>query len=202
MTLTDPDGATPLGPDEMRGLKLKHVTTRNELDELEQANIQQGIMWLFARKRGDVLNSIFLCKAHQRLFGDVWDWAGTFRRREMNIGIDPREIAVQLRMLLDNARYWSDENTFTPLEAAARFHHRLVEIHLFANGNGRHARIMTDLYLRDYFQHPVVQWAGGQNLQVNSERREAYIASLKSADQGEFELLLNFVGANREKEAG
>ena len=202
MTLTDPDGATPLGPDEMRGLKLKHVTTRNELDELEQANIQQGIMWLFARKRGDVLNSIFLCKAHQRLFGDVWDWAGTFRRREMNIGIDPREIAVQLRMLLDNARYWSDENTFAPLEAAARFHHRLVEIHLFANGNGRHARIMTDLYLRDYFQHPVVQWAGGQNLQVNSERREAYIASLKSADQGEFELLLNFVGANREKEAG
>ena len=121
MNFGDPDGATPLGPDEMRGLKFSHVTTRGELDELEQANIQQGIMWLFARKRGDVLDDVFLRKAHERLFGDVWDWAGSYRQREMNIGIDPREIAVQLRMHLDNARYWADEETFTPLEAAARF---------------------------------------------------------------------------------
>ena len=200
MSFTEPDGATPLGPDEMRGLKFKHVTTRGELDALEQANIQQGIMWLFARKRGDILDSIFLCKAHQRLFGDVWDWAGTFRQREMNIGIDPREIAVQLRMHLDNARYWADEKTFSPLEAAARFHHRLVEIHLFANGNGRHARFVTDLYMRDYFGHGPVQWAGGQNLQVNSERRETYITALRSADRGDFDPLLRFVGANKEGE--
>lgn len=197
MNFGDPDGATPLGPDEMRGLKFSHVTTRGELDELEQANIQQGIMWLFARKRGDVLDDVFLRKAHERLFGDVWDWAGSYRQREMNIGIDPREIAVQLRMHLDNARYWADEETFTPLEAAARFHHRLVEIHLFANGNGRHARIVTDLYLRDYYNHPVIQWTGGQNLQVSSERRDAYIAALRAADGGTFEPLLEFVGAER-----
>lgn len=202
MSFTEPDGATPLGPDEMRGLKFKHVTTRGELDELEQANIQQGIIWLFARKRGDILDSIFLCKAHQRLFGDVWDWAGTFRQREMNIGIDPREITVQLRMHLDNARFWAEENTFSPLEAAARFHHRLVEIHLFANGNGRHARFATDLYMRDYFSHGPVEWAGGQNLQVNSQRRETYIAALRSADGGDFDPLLRFVGASDEEGRG
>lgn len=198
MSFQEPDGATPLGPDEMRGLKFKHVTTRGELDELEQANIQQGIIWLFARKRGDILDPIFMCKAHQRLFGDVWDWAGMFRQREMNIGIDPHQISVQLRMHLDNARFWAEENTFSPLEAAARFHHRLVEIHLYANGNGRHARFATDLYMRDYFGLGPVEWTGGQNLQVNSERREKYIAALRSADAGEFEPLLDFVGANRE----
>ena len=100
MSFTEPDGATPLGPDEMRGLKFKHLTTRGELDELEQANIQQGIIWLFARKRGDILDSIFICKAHQRLFGDVWDWAGTFRQREMNIGIDPRNTPGSRRQSL------------------------------------------------------------------------------------------------------
>lgn len=198
MSFQEPDGATPLGPDEMRGLKFKHVTTRGELDELEQANIQQGIMWLFARKRGDILDPIFMCKAHQRLFGDVWDWAGAFRQREMNIGIEPHQIAVQLRMHLDNARFWAEEKTFSPLEAAARFHHRLVQIHLYANGNGRHARFATDLYMRDYFGRGPVEWTGGQNLQVNSERREKYIAALRSADAGEFEPLLDFVGANRE----
>jgi len=130
MTFEDPDGATPLGPDEMRGLKFKHVATRGELDELEQANMQEGLRWLFARKRGDVLDDAFLRTMHVRLFGDVWDWAGTFRQRKLNIGIDPLQIAVQLRMLLDNARVWAEEEVFVPLEAAARFHHRLVEIHL------------------------------------------------------------------------
>jgi len=200
MSLEDPDGATPLGPDEMRGLKFKHISTRGELDELEQANIQEGLLWLYARKRGDVLDPIFLCKAHQRLFGDVWSWAGQYRLREMNIGIDPHQIAVQLQIHLDNVRYWVKENVFPPLEAAARFHHRLVEIHLFANGNGRHGRIVADLFLRDYFEHEGIHWEGGENLQVNSARREAYIASLRSADGGDFEPLFNFVGAEgREK---
>ncbi len=195
MTISNPDGATPIGPDEMRGLKFNDISTRGELDELEQANIQQGLLWLTARIRGDVLDPIFLCNAHARLFGEVWSWAGKFRLREMNIGIEPYQIAVQLRMHLDNARYWAEADVFTPLEAAARFHHRLVEIHLFANGNGRHARITTDLYLRDYFDHEAVQWSGGESLQVDSARRTAYIDALRAADRGEFEPLLAFVGA-------
>lgn len=198
MSFEDPDGATPLGPDEMRGLKFKHIATRGELDELEQANIQQGLIWLFARKRGDVLDPLFLSKAHQRLFGDVWEWAGRYRLREMNIGIDPHQISVQLQIHLDNVEHWVRESVFSPLEAAARYHHRLVEIHLFPNGNGRHARIMTDLFLRDYFEHEGIQWEGGKNLQVDSERRDAYIASLRSADQGEFDALLSFIGAKED----
>jgi len=47
-----PKGATPLDPNELGGLKHKHVTTRGELDELEQANIESGLRWLIARQSG------------------------------------------------------------------------------------------------------------------------------------------------------
>lgn len=196
----EPEGTTPLDPDEIEGLKFTHITTRGELDELEQANITEGLRWLGRRRRGDVLTDDFVRKFHARLFGEVWDWAGTYRLREKNIGIDPFQIAVQLRTLLDDARYWAENDTFPPLEAAARFHHRMVQIHPFPNGNGRFARIVADIYLEDYFDHPPVEWASGFDLQADSERRDAYIAALHVADGGNFEPLLNFVGAKQRGE--
>lgn len=189
----EPDGATPLDPDEIEGLKFKHITTRGELDELEQANIEEGLLWL-GRRRGEVLTDDFVRTLHQRLFGQVWGWAGTFRLREKNIGIAPYQVPVQLRMLLDNARFWADNGTYAPLEAAARFHHRMVEIHPFPNGNGRHARIAADAFLEKHFRHPPVEWAGGFDLQADNARRGAYIAALRAADAGEFGPLFAFVG--------
>jgi Fic-DOC domain mobile mystery protein B len=191
----EPDGATPLGPDEIQGLKFRHIQTRGELDELEQANIQQALLWLSVRKRGDILEEGFVRTLHRRLFGDVWEWAGTFRQTELNIGIEPLQVAVQLRMLLGNAQFWVEEKVFKPLEAAARFHHRMVEIHPFPNGNGRHARIAADQFLKDYYDHPPVDWAGGFDLQTGNEKRDDYIAALKQADAGNFEPLFIFVGA-------
>lgn len=193
MIFHEPDGATPLDPDEIQGLKFTHVTTRAELDELEQANIEQGLAWLARRRSGSVFKDDFIRLLHKRLFGDVWSWAGEYRRTEKNIGIDPLQISVQLRMLLDNARYWSEYNTFTPLEAAARFHHRLVQIHLFSNGNGRHARIATDIMLEEVYEHPPINWASGFNLQADNKRRDNYIAALRAADAGDFRALLAFV---------
>ncbi len=111
----------------------------------------QGLRWLSRRRGGDILTDGFISKLHQRLFGDVWEWAGRYRLREKNIGIDPIHVPTQLRIHLDNARYWAEHGVFSPLEAAARFHHRLVQIHPFPNGNGRHARIATDVFLEDYY---------------------------------------------------
>jgi Fic-DOC domain mobile mystery protein B len=165
------------------------------LDELEQANITQGLQWLARRRGGDILTDSFVRQLHRRLFGDVWGWAGTYRLREKNIGIDPLQIAVQLRYLLDDARYWAKNGTYTPLEAAARFHHRMVQIHPFPNGNGRHARIATDVLLGDYFENPPVEWASGFDLQADNARRTGYFESLRAADRGEFDQLLAFVGA-------
>lgn len=191
----EPEGATPLDPDEIEGLKFKHITTRGELDELEQANITQGLRWLSRRRGSDVLSDDFIRTLHKRLFGDVWAWAGSYRLREKNIGIDPFQITVQLRYLLDDALYWAENGTYEPFEAAARFHHRMVQIHPFPNGNGRHARIATDVYLEKHFTHPPIEWASGFDLQADNDRRTAYIAALRAADTGDFELLLKFVVA-------
>ena len=191
-----PEGATPLDPDERAGLKLKHVTTRGELDELEQANIQSGLQWLSRSRRKDVLSDEFLRRLHKQLFGEVWEWAGTFRQTEKNIGIDPLYVSVQLRTLIDDARYWAEHKTYPPLEAAARFHHRLVQIHCFPNGNGRHARIMTDEYLRRLFDRPPIDWAAGQDLMQENDRRDAYIAALRAADRHDYGPLLKFVGVD------
>jgi Fic-DOC domain mobile mystery protein B len=189
-----PEGATPLDPDELGGLRFKHVTTREQLDELEQANIESGLRWL-ARHRGDVLTDDFALTLHRRLFGDVWNWAGSLRRTDKNIGIDPLHIRVELRTLIDDTRYWAEHSTYSPVESAVRFHHRLVFVHPFPNGNGRHARIMADAVLRRVFRADPIDWAGGHDLQRMNDRRIAYIAALKAADQGDFGPLLKFAGA-------
>ncbi|MGE4349121.1 MAG: mobile mystery protein B [Candidatus Berkiella sp.] len=189
-----PEGATPLDPDEIAGLKFKHITTREELDHLEQANIESGLKWLKNKKSVDVLSEVFIKELHKKLFGDVWKWAGMFRKSEKNIGIDPIHISTQLRMLIDDTHYWIEHKTFLPMEVAIRFHHKLVYIHLFPNGNGRHARIMADTLLVNRLGHKAIDWSGGYALSKMSERRKSYIAALKQADKGDYTALLNLIG--------
>ena len=187
------EGEAPLDPDEIEGLKFDHVTTRGELDELEQVNITEGLRWLSRRRGGDILTDRFVRTLHKRLFGEVWDWAGTYRLREKNIGIDPFQIGMQMRIHLDDARNWVEHGTYGPLEAGARFHHRIVQIHPFPNGNGRHARIATDIFLQDYFDHAPIEWASGFDLDAGNARRGAYISALRAADAGDFDPILKFV---------
>lgn len=193
----EPDGATPLEPEELDGLKFKHITTRGQLDELEQANIQEGLKWLARQKNQDHFTEGFTLELHKKLFGQVWGWAGTFRRTEKNIGIDPIYLAIELRNLLDDARYWVEHNTYAPLEVAVRFHHRLVQIHPFPNGNGRHARIFADAILKFVLDHPPINWGGGESLQSMNERRKAYIAALRAADGHDYLALLEFVSGKQ-----
>lgn len=189
-----PEGATPLDPNELGGLKHKHITTQAELDELEQANIASGLRWL-TRMRRDVLTDAFAVELHRRLFGEVWNWAGGFRRTGKNIGVDPAQIAVQLRGVMEDARYWADNGVYRPVEMAARLHHRLVWVHPFTNGNGRHARIMADVVLDRIYGCAPIDWTAGADLQRMNERRTVYVAALKAADNHDFAPLLAFVGA-------
>lgn len=193
MSIEYPEGATPLDPDEMEGLKFKHVTTREQLDHLEQANIQEGLIWLQRYKNTDIINEAFVRELHKRLLEDVWAWAGTFRKTEKNIGVDPLQISVQLRTLLDDVNYWIENEIYEPLEIAVRFHHRLVYIHLFPNGNGRHARLMADALLTKALKQEPIDWAGGYDLQAMNERREQYIHALRAADGGDIKPLMSFV---------
>ena len=191
----DPDGATPLDPDEMAGLLYAHVQTRGQLDQLEQINVQAGMKWLKKQKKADPFTEAFVCTLHKKLFGDVWHWAGSFRKTGKNIGCDAIYIGIELRNLLDDARYWVDNKTYPPKELAARFHHRLVAIHLFPNGNGRHSRIMADAVLTIAMNEEPIDWAGGHDLQSMSGHRKNYIIALRAADRGDYAPLLKFVGA-------
>ncbi len=189
-----PEGATPLDAEELDGLKHKHVTTRAELDHLEQGNIQMGLGWLERSRNKDILNEEFVRALHNHLFGEVWEWAGRFRNTGKNIGVDAAQIAVQLRMLLDDVTFWIDNGTYPAEEIAVRFHHRLVQIHAFPNGNGRHARIMADALLTKVMNKNPIDWTGGHDLQSMGARRIEYIAALRAADRGDYGPLFVFAG--------
>jgi Fic-DOC domain mobile mystery protein B len=193
--MTDPviepdDAATPLTPEEQEGLIPSYITLRHELNEAEQANILDAEGWALARKR-NVLDEAFLKNLHTRMFGRVWRWAGTFRHTERNIGVAPHRIGVDLRSLLNDSRYWIEHDTYPPDEIATRFHHRLVWVHPFPNGNGRHARLATDLLLTA-LGRPRFSW-GRVSLVDRGKTRLAYVAALRAADGHDIQPLLAFV---------
>ena len=183
------DAATPLTPDERAQLIPTYITTRAQLNEAEQANIADADLWAFRRKR-DVLDEAFLLNLHKRMLNGVWKWAGSFRQTERNIGIQAYRIGVELRQLLDDVRYWVEHQTFSPDEIAVRFHHRLVFIHPFPDGNGRHARLAADLLAVQLGQKRF-SW-GSANLVTADETRATYVAALKAADAHDIGPLLAF----------
>lgn len=183
------DAATPLTPDERAQLIPTYITTRAQLNEAEQANIADADLWAFRRKR-DVLDEAFLLNLHKRMLNGVWKWAGSFRQTERNIGIQAYRVGVELRQLLDDVRYWVEHQTFSPDEIAVRFHHRLVFIHPFPNGNGRHARLAADLLAVQLGQERF-SW-GSANLVTADETRATYVAALKAADAHDIGPLLAF----------
>ncbi len=189
VNLDYPDVATPLDADELASLIPGHMTTQAELNEWEQLNIVQGDSW--ARKqRREILNEGFLRQLHKQMFGETWRWAGDFRKSDKNIGIDWLSIGVELKKLLDDVRYQIEHSSFTADEIAVRLHHRLVVIHPFPNGNGRHARLLADLVVERLGQ-PRFSW-GSRNLVDAGETRQSYIAALQAADARDIAPLIAF----------
>jgi Fic-DOC domain mobile mystery protein B len=189
----NPPGATPLEQEELEGLKIKSITTRGELDRWEQTNIGSAMEWLEKRKKKTlILNEEFVRKLHVQMFGKVWNWAGTFRNTNKNIGVDKYQIGIELRNLLDDVNFWINNKTYEPDEIAARFHHRLVAIHCFPNGNGRHARLLADTVLIDVFNLKPFTWGNGDLTGANDVRTQ-YIDALRAADRHDYELLKKFV---------
>lgn len=192
MNFDYPPGATPLHPDEMDGLRLKHVTTREELDRWEQENIQDAMAWLGKRRKSNILTEEFILQLHKKMFGKVWHWAGQFRRTNKNIGVEWTIVPTELRQLLGDAQYWVQHNVFPPDEIAYRLHHKLVWIHLFPNGNGRHSRMMADILLTELYNLEPFTW-GSDVLTPAGDTRKHYIDSLKLADNQDYSRLAVFV---------
>ena len=195
LALVYEDGQTPLDEDEKEGLLIPSLSTRAELDEMEQRNIEEAMRWIMERQRSfkaaEILSEGFITKLHARMFGNVWKWAGAFRKTNKNLGVDKYMISTELRILLDDCRFWIEKQTFTDDEIAVRFKHRLVSIHCFANGNGRHSRLIADVIIEKIFGRELFTW-GSRHLVKQGEDRKAYLSSLHQADKGDYAALVQF----------
>ena len=187
------DGQTPLNEEEQNGLLIPSITTREELDEFEQLNIEKAIQWTFGKKwkAEQLFTEKFVKDLHKRMYGEVWKWAGAFRESEKNLGIKSYLIPTELKVLLDDAIFWVQNDTYSPVELAIRFKHRLVSIHCFSNGNGRHSRLMADLIMEKLFNSTFFSW-GSSNLVKATETRKAYIKAVKMADKQDLQPLIVF----------
>ena len=187
------DRQTPLHEEEKDGLLIPSIATRGELDEFEQQNIEQAIQWALGRsfKPKVIFTEEFIRTVHKRMYADVWAWAGEFRKTNKSIGIDKWQIPTELKYLLDDARYWHENNIYSPEEIAVRFKYRIVSIHCFQNGNGRHSRLMADIIIEKMYKQPVFSW-GAANLSGEGDIRSAYLKAIKAADKGDYSLLLAF----------
>lgn len=189
MQFNFPEGATPLEPEELLDLIPQHITTQDQLNTWEQKNILEGEQW--ARKKRDILSVDFIKKLHEHMFNHTWKWAGKFRHSGKNIGINWHLVPVELKKLCDDVHYQLKHHSFPDDEIAIRFHHRLVWIHPFPNGNGRHARLMADL-LAIKLGHPRFSWGMHQDLYKANPVRKQYIEALRLADRGDYSKLIAF----------
>lgn len=192
MKIKNPPGSTPLEDEDLQGL-IPNLTTQGELNEFEAQNISDAIVWAKRSRtlKRDLLSVSGFKLLHQKMFNQTWKWAGEFRKRETNIGAPPERIQNDLAVLLGDVQYWLKNETFPLDEIAVRLKHRLVAIHPFANGNGRHSRLVADL-LMEFNQKSAFTW-GRQNLVTESPHRENYLKALRIADrESEYGPLLKF----------
>ena len=186
-----PEGATPIDPDEAADLLLTHITTHGELNRWEQDSIIEAMAWIDKTKPTNILNVRFIKQLHKRMFGNIWRWAGQFRRSDKNLGISWHQVPMCLKNLCDDVPVWIQTENESPEEMAVRFHHRLVWIHPFSNGNGRHSRLMTDIFIENVLLRSPFTW-GKWDLSNPNEYRIRYINALQEADNGNYIPLLEF----------
>lgn len=136
------------------------------------------------------------------MFDMTWEWAGTFRKSDKNIGCHWKQVSLKLAQLFGNTRWWIDDHSFLADEIAARFHRDLVWIQPYPNGNGRHARLMADTLLIGLSRAPF-SWGGATIVQPGAkfvshdlvsadEIRSRYLFALRETDRGNYKLLLEF----------
>lgn len=185
------DGNTPLSPEELADL-IPNLATKEELNEWERENILHGREWAMRDRTaaGEVASDTYVRKLHARMFDQTWKWAGEYRRSEKNIGVPFHQIRERLMALFGDVRYWIENKPYAIDEIAVRFHHRLVWIHPFANGNGRHARLIADV-LAIRLGTTGFSW-GYANLAASGEARARYLEALQVADDGDIRALLKF----------
>ena len=187
-----PDGATPLDADDLAALIPSQIATQGQLNEWEYANVLRAEEWLARTTRSDILETDFLLLLHEKMFGDTWRWAGSLRTKDtLPVGTSPEKIRIELTNLLEDVKVQVATGSMDITEIAARYHHRLVYIHPFPNGNGRFSRLAADVVLVRN-GHERFKW--GENLGQEGDARSQYIAALQAADKWDCRRLFELLG--------
>jgi Fic-DOC domain mobile mystery protein B len=196
LSFETPAGATLLDADERQGLLIDTITTQVELNFAEQQSIIESSRWIFEKNHKNILSNEFFKSLHKKMFQSVWIWAGVHRKTNKNIGVEPYKISTEIKKLCDDCEYWIEHKTYDWSEIAARFHHKVVWIHPFVNGNGRFARILTDILLKKHKQ-AALNWGRDaypeDKFTSESELRAEYLSSLRDADNKKFQKLIRFI---------
>jgi|SRR5882672_605082 len=188
-------GETPLREEDLKDLKLPWIKTREQLNEVEGENIVSAKEWALKSRNAalpGMLSDEYIQSLHKRMYRDVWKWAGKIRHHELQneFASKPSQIRIDLKNAYNDAKYWLEHLKLGPEEFAVQVHHRIVRVHPFHNGNGRHARLMADLILERHFKLAPLQWGGGSALDNDEPNRANYISALKAADAGDYGALL------------
>ncbi len=186
-------GQTPIEEEEKDGLKIKTISTRGELDEFEQANIEKAIEWSLKGNLSydKIVTVAFIKEVHKRMFSEVWGWAGTFRKTNKNIGVDKSRIEIELTKLMGDCKFWIENKSFSEDEIAIRFKHRMVKIHPFPNGNGRHSRLCADILISKGLKKKIFTW-GSKNITDQGETRSKYLNAIYEANKENIKPLIKF----------
>ncbi|MBT3180296.1 MAG: mobile mystery protein B [Candidatus Marinimicrobia bacterium] len=186
-------GQTPITEEEKEGLMIQTISNRKELDEFEQLNIETAVEWSLKQKftAERILTTKFILDVHKRMFNKTWKWAGKIRTSNKNLGIDKFQINQEMKVVCDDCKYWIENNTYSDEEIAIRFKHRIVSVHPFPNGNGRHSRLCADILISHVFNKDVFSW-GRFNLVKPGDSRKKYLEAIYVADNGDIRSLLEF----------
>lgn len=184
-------GQTPIDEEEKLAL-IPSLSNLDELNRWEQENIIEARKWVLNSsilKKNDIFDNKFLIKIHNKMFSHTWQWAGKLRQSNKNIGCEYYEILIELRKLGQDTEFWLNNNIYSIKQLALVYHHRLVKIHLFSNGNGRHARLVADCIIKRYQSDTKIKWEGNKQSLSIQQVRKKYIEALRKADFGSYKEL-------------
>lgn len=189
-----PEGSTPL--EDISGLLRDDITIRGQLDEAESLNIISAVEWLERGRLPDIFTVEFYRELHRRMYDQVWSWAGTLRSdtgTRPNIGVAPERVPIELgHVAMEYNKEWAARDAEKLVPFIARYHHALVSVHPFDNGNGRWSRLCCDAVVEHLAKESPIVWAT-DTLIKNSEERVAYIAALQQADKSNYQPLIFYL---------
>lgn len=187
-----PEGATPI--EDASGLIPDWIFTYEDLCAAEAENILVASNKHLNRHKNPHKKWFiekYIRNVHHDMFENVWDWAGKYRDSSLSIGVPAAQIREEIKKLCEDVEYWDSETyeQMAVIERAARIHHRLTKIHPFRNGNGRHARLMADIYIHSH-KHPLPNWP--TNISQETDTRTRYLKALQTADHGNYTPLIEY----------